>query len=76
MTLEDLTPREHEVAHHVAGGLTNKQIAMLLGIGQRRVRVLISAVAFKVGADAAKNERVQVANWYHAVSAVPQRTTA
>lgn len=67
MTLHTpLSEKEAETAAHVANGLTNKQIAALLHVSPQRIRVLITAVAYKIGADASKHERVQVALWWHA----------
>lgn len=63
--MTDLTPKEDEAAASVARGLTNKQIAATMQISMQRVRILITAVAFKIGADADKDERVQVALWWH-----------
>lgn len=66
MTRIHLTEKERQAAGYVAAGLTNKQIAATMGVTGQRVRVLISAVAYKIGADASKHERVQVALWWHA----------
>lgn len=63
--MSDHTKKEQEVAACVARGLTNKQIAATMGVSMQRVRILITAVAFKIGADADKDERVQVALWWH-----------
>lgn len=62
MTL--LSPRQHDVARLVADGLTTKHIAASLGISPRTVNVHITAICFLIGADAEKDERVQVAMWW------------
>lgn len=59
-----LTPKESEVAELISRGFTNKQIATALDITSGRVRVIVSAIAFKAHLDAAKDERVQVALWW------------
>lgn len=74
MTPSDLTDRERQVARLVAEGATTKQIAAACDqISERRVRVIVSAIAFKIGADAARDERVQVALWWtaHSVEVKP-----
>lgn len=65
MTPAELTDRERTAACLVASGLTTKQIAGAMDIGERRVRILISAVAYKIGADAGKDDRVLVALWWY-----------
>lgn len=60
----DLSEREQQVAELVAHALPNKQIADRLGISCTRVKALITSVAFKIGADPAKSDRVQVAVWW------------
>jgi DNA-binding NarL/FixJ family response regulator len=47
---ERLTPREVEVLEQLAQGLTNKQIARILGISEHTVKYHISAVYAKLGA--------------------------
>ena len=64
MTTPDLTPREWEVAKLVAQAMPNKQIAAQLGISCGRVRAVITSIAYKIGADAARSDRVQVAIWW------------
>jgi DNA-binding NarL/FixJ family response regulator len=61
----DLTDRQREVAELVADGLTTKRIAFKLGISERRVNVHISSIAFLIGAEPEKDERVSIANWWH-----------
>lgn len=64
MTLSDLTDRQRQVAQLVADGFTNKVIAVLLGVSDRRVRVLVSSIAFRIDAEPGKDERVEIANWW------------
>ncbi len=47
---ERLTPREVEVLEQLALGLTNKQIALALGISEHTVKYHISAIYAKLGA--------------------------
>lgn len=61
----NLTPKEEEVAALVGEAMTVKQIACRLGVSSARVRIVISAIAYKANLDAAKDERVQVALWWH-----------
>lgn len=42
-----LTPREQEVAKHLVRGMTNKQIAAVLGIGVLTVRDHVSSLLKK-----------------------------
>lgn len=74
--MTDHTPKEQQAAEHVAHGLTNKQIAATMGVSMQRVRILITAVAFKIGADADKDERVQVALWWHRTQTVAKPHSA
>lgn len=60
----DLTQRQQEVAHLVARGRTNQQIAGLLGITDRMVRIHVTALAYLIGADASGDVRVQIALWW------------
>jgi DNA-binding NarL/FixJ family response regulator len=46
---ERLTPREGHVLEHLAQGLTNKQIALALGISEHTVKYHISAIYAKLG---------------------------
>ncbi len=46
----DLTPREVHVLRHVAGGLSNKQIANRLGLSEKTVRNHLSRMFSKLGA--------------------------
>lgn len=62
--LTDLTPRQREIARLVGEGLTTKRIGAVLGIAARTVNIHITAIAFQIGADAEKDERVQVAMWW------------
>jgi DNA-binding NarL/FixJ family response regulator len=47
---EDLTPRETEVLHLLADGLTNKAIAQRLGISDHTVKFHVNAILGKLGA--------------------------
>ena len=71
-----LTPKEEETASLVAQGYTNKQIAAQLGVSGSRVRILISAIAYKANLDASRDERVQVALWWHRTATVAKRYSA
>lgn len=62
--MTDLTERQKEIARLVGEGLTTKRIASQLNIAPRTVNVHIAAIAFQIGADAEKDERVQVAMWW------------
>jgi DNA-binding NarL/FixJ family response regulator len=44
-----MSEREHEVLSRAASGLTNKEIAMELGLAQSTVRVLVHRAARKLG---------------------------
>jgi non-specific serine/threonine protein kinase len=55
----DLTPREEQIAGHVARGLTNRQIAGALGIAPGTVRIHVERILGKLG----MTSRVQVATW-------------
>ncbi len=68
MTPSDLTPRQLDVAALVANSLTTKQIARELGISPQRVRVLVSSIAYRIGADPERDERIQVAQWWIALT--------
>ena len=57
--LEDLTPREREVLHHLARGYAYKQIGMRLGISARTVESHVGAVLRKLQL----NSRHEVAHW-------------
>jgi DNA-binding CsgD family transcriptional regulator len=47
----ELSAREHAVLSLIAGGLANKQIAQQLAISERTVKVHVSSVLNKLGAD-------------------------
>src|SRR5688500_11004574 len=46
----ELTPREHVVLERLAAGLSNKQIAVALGVTERTVKFHVSAIFTKLGA--------------------------
>ncbi len=46
---EHLTPREVEALEQLAQGLTNKQIALALGISEHTVKYHVSAIYAKLG---------------------------
>lgn len=48
-SLNDLSPREHQVALAVARGGTNKEIARVMGITERTVKAHLSAIFEKLG---------------------------
>jgi two-component system, NarL family, nitrate/nitrite response regulator NarL len=48
---EELTPREIEVLQHLASGLSNKEIAVRLGISDHTVKFHVNAVLSKLSAD-------------------------
>jgi DNA-binding NarL/FixJ family response regulator len=47
----DLTPREREVLHHLIRGLSNKQIAAELGLRHGTIRIHVSKILAKLGAE-------------------------
>jgi DNA-binding NarL/FixJ family response regulator len=53
----DLSPREHDVAHLVARGLTNAEIASTLGISPLTAKWHVSEILRKLGV----SRRVQLA---------------
>jgi len=59
-TLDELTPREHEVLTLVAVGLTNKAIAQRLGISDHTVKFHVASVLAKLGAES-RTEAVHLA---------------
>ena len=54
-----LSPREHEVARLIVGGLSNRQIAATLVISERTAENHVSSILGKLGLDT----RAQVAVW-------------
>ncbi len=58
--VETLTPREAEVLRHVAAGLTNKAIALKLGISEHTVKFHLGSAMSKLGA-ASRAEAVATA---------------
>lgn len=65
MDARPLTARQQQVAALVARSWTTKRIAAELHISERRVRVIVSSLAYHIGADASLDERVQVALWWY-----------
>lgn len=63
--LSDLTPRELAVASLLGRRYTVKRIAVALGITDRRVQVLITAVAFKIGVEPGCDDKLSIAAWWH-----------
>jgi DNA-binding NarL/FixJ family response regulator len=47
--VEPLTAREHDVLEQMAAGLSNRQIALALGISEHTVKFHVSAVLGKLG---------------------------
>jgi len=47
--IEPLTSREHEVLEQMAAGLSNRQIADVLGISEHTVKFHVSAILGKLG---------------------------
>ena len=47
--IEPLTSREQEVFEHIAAGLSNRQIATVLGISEHTVKFHVSAILGKLG---------------------------
>ena len=47
--IEPLTSREHDVLEQMAGGLSNRQIADVLGISEHTVKFHVSAILGKLG---------------------------
>lgn len=65
--LSDLTDREREILGHISAGLSNKQIARVLGISDGTVKVHIKNLLRKLGA----HSRLEAALW--AVEQRPQK---
>jgi DNA-binding NarL/FixJ family response regulator len=47
--VEPLTSREHDVLEQMAAGLSNRQIADVLGISEHTVKFHVSAILGKLG---------------------------
>jgi two-component system, NarL family, nitrate/nitrite response regulator NarL len=58
----DLSPRQQDVAKHVAKGSTNKDIAQRLGITEATVKVHVKAILRNLRV----RNRVQLATWWQA----------
>ena len=56
-----LTPRETEVARHIAAGATNREIATALAISPKTVAAHVEHILAKLQA----NRRTQIASWAH-----------
>ncbi|MGB7979821.1 MAG: LuxR C-terminal-related transcriptional regulator [Candidatus Nanopelagicales bacterium] len=54
-----MTPREDEVAHLIADGLTNRQIGTRLMISERTVENHVHSIMNKLGI----SSRAQIASW-------------
>lgn len=62
-----LTYGEREVLRHIAGGLSNQQIATLLGCGVHSVEGHVNNIYSKLEITGERGpNRVQAANWYNA----------
>ena len=59
--IEPLTPREQQVAQHLAGGLTNKEIAQRLGITEHTVKFHLNGILRKLGVSTRTEAVVQAA---------------
>ena len=64
ITVADLTPRQLSVASMLARGFLTKQIASELHVGERWVRNIVTSIAYRIGSDPTKDDRVLVALWY------------
>ena len=60
-----LTTREFEVARHIAGGLTNKDVAAELGVAPRTVSAHVEHILAKLGV----SRRAEIAAWAASVDA-------
>lgn len=61
-----LTPRQHEVAGLIAGGMTNRELAQRLGITERSAESHVERIRLRLGF----RTRAQIAAWYVASSQV------
>jgi DNA-binding NarL/FixJ family response regulator len=52
--LDKLTPRERQVAVHMAKGLLNKQIGEILGVSNRTVETHVLHIKLKIGKNITK----------------------
>ena len=55
----DLSPRERQVAAHLADGATNRQAGKALGIHERTVETHVAHIMTKLGA----HSRAEIAAW-------------
>ncbi|GAA0221432.1 ATP-binding protein [Cryptosporangium japonicum] len=65
-----LTPRETEVARHIAAGATNREIATALTISPKTVAAHVEHILTKLQA----TRRTQIASWVHVTGARSDRT--
>jgi NarL family two-component system response regulator LiaR len=56
-----LTPRQKQVVHMVADGLSNKAIAAILAIGDDTIRTHLTNVAARLSVDPLLDRRVAIA---------------
>jgi DNA-binding NarL/FixJ family response regulator len=64
MTIEELTPRQVQVAHLLACGWTDKAIAKALGMGYNTVRVHVASIAYNLKLPGGQQTRVLIARWW------------
>jgi DNA-binding NarL/FixJ family response regulator len=67
MTIEELTPRQVQVAHLLACGWTDKAIAGTLAMKHSTVRVHVAAIAYNLGLPGGHHTRVMIARWWLAL---------
>lgn len=60
----DLRPRQLAVAALIARAKTDQQIGAELGMSDRRVRVHVAALAYRLHLDMSRNVRIQIALWW------------
>jgi two-component system nitrate/nitrite response regulator NarL len=60
VSLESLTPREEDVLHLLAKGMTNKAIALQLGITDHTVKYHVNAIMGKLNAQS-RTDAVMIA---------------
>ncbi len=67
---ETLSDRETDVLRHLAGGMSNKEIALELGIGENTVKTHVRSVLGKLGVQS----RTQAALYAHQIGLGPAAT--